>query len=544
MLNNILWLTPEIFLGIAITWLLGYGVIYSKLDGVISQQKKITWLSIITLIFTALMIIDQYSILISMMDFNTDNVLKSYETIIYISNGLYGVDTTILGIKLAVLLGSTGVLLMSLNYYVKENLVIYEYTQLILLSTLGMLLLISSKDLISLYLSIELISLSLYILAGIKRDGQYSTEASIKYFLLGAVSSGILLFGSALIYWLTGETSFIGLSNYIWYSPFIIGDSVELGNLASLSIAAMFIIVALLFKLAAAPFHMWAPDVYEGSPTIVTAYFAIVPKIATLGILYQLLFGPFSSLFTQLQPILLISAIMSIMVGSLGAINQTKIKRLLAYSAIGHMGFMLIGISTGAINGLLATFIYIIIYMITSFNTFAFVLSFTSANSANFISQLAGLSRLNPILAITFTLGLFSMAGIPPLAGFFSKYLVLLSAINNNLYLIALIAVIFSVVASFYYLRLIRWMFFSEGTIYIYKTLSDISMKGLDNVPTISSNQGNIKDTRLIPSDSALNVNLVQSLILGSTLFILLTFLLFPNPLLNFIFESLTLSLF
>ncbi len=525
MLNNILWLTPEIYLSAVTVWLLGYGVIYNKLEGVISQQKKITWLSILALFFTALIEIDQYNTLFNLGD----------NTTIYISQGLYGVDSTIIGIKLAVLFGSIGILLMSLNYYAKENLVIYEYTQLILLSTLGMLLLVSSKDLISLYLSIELISLSLYILAGIKRDGQFSTEASIKYFLLGAVSSGILLFGSALIYWLTGETSFIGLTNYIWYSPLIVNDT-GLGNMTSLSIAAMFIVIALLFKLAAAPFHMWAPDVYEGSPTIVTAYFAIVPKIATLGILYQLLFGPFSSLFTHLQPLLIISAILSVMIGSLGAINQTKLKRLLAYSAIGHMGFMLIGLSTGAINGFLATFVYIIVYMITSFNTFAFVLSFTSSNSTNFISQLGGLSRLNPLLATTFALGLFSMAGIPPLAGFFSKYLVLLSAINNNLYLIATVAIIFSVIASFYYIRLIRWMFFRDSSDYLYKALSDISMRGIDSHPTVISSH--------VSSDSSLNINLIHSLILGSTFFIILTFLLFPNPLLNFVFDSLTYSLF
>jgi NADH-quinone oxidoreductase subunit N len=218
----------------------------------------------------------------------------------------------------------------------------------------------------------------------------------------------------------------------------------------------MFIVVALLFKLAAAPFHMWAPDVYEGSPTIVTAYFAIVPKIATLGILYQLLLNPFFNILSQLEPLLIICALLSVVVGSLGAINQTKIKRLLAYSAIGHMGFMLIGLSTGALDGLFATFIYIVIYMITSFNTFAFVLSFTSSNSTSFISQLGGLSRLNPVLALTFTLGLFSMAGIPPLAGFFSKYLVLLSAFHQQLYFVAFIAIMFSVIASFYYIRLIR----------------------------------------------------------------------------------------
>lgn len=536
MLNNILWLTPEIYLSLVTVGLLGFGVIYSKLDGIVSQQKKITWLSILTLSITFLLELGQYFNLINIQVIANESLDSG---VIYISQGLYGIDTTIIGIKLMVLLGSIGILLMSLNYYAKENLVIYEYTQLVLLSTLGMMLLVSSKDLISLYLSIELISLSLYILAGIKRDGQYSTEASIKYFLLGAVSSGILLFGSALIYWLTGETSFVGLSNYIWYAPFTPSGGevdLDLGNITSLSIAAMFILVAILFKLAAAPFHMWAPDVYEGSPTIVTAFFAIVPKIATLGILYQLLFGPFSSLFSQLQPLLIISALLSIIIGSLGAINQTKLKRLLAYSAIGHMGFMLIGFSTGAINGLLATFVYIVIYMITSFNTFAFVISITSSNSTNYISQLGGLSRLNPLLAMTFALGLFSMAGIPPLAGFFSKFLVLLSAINNNLYFVAFIAIIFSVIASFYYLRLIRWLFFKDSSDYLYKSLSDIAMKGIDfakNEPRLT-----------ISSESSLNISLIHSLILGSTLFIILTFLLFPNTLLNFIFESLTISLF
>ena len=519
MLNNIIWLAPEIYLSFMTVFLLGYGVIYSKLEGVISQQKKITWLTIIVLSLTIA------------LELGMLNQLLTTNNVIYIAQGLYGVDTTIVGIKLAVLAGSIGVLLMSMGYYAKENLIIYEYTQLIMLSTLGMLLLVSSKDLISLYLSIELISLSLYILAGIKREGQYSTEASIKYFLLGAVSSGLLLFGSALMYWLTGETSFIGLSTCI-ATPDVYQGTQE--YITSLTIAAMFIVVALLFKLAAAPFHMWAPDVYEGSPTIVTAYFAIVPKIATLGILYQLLLNPFFNILSQLEPLLIICALLSIIVGSLGAINQTKIKRLLAYSAIGHMGFMLIGLSTGALDGLFATFIYIIIYMITSFNTFAFVLSFTSSNSTSFISQLGGLSRLNPVLAFTFTLGLFSMAGIPPLAGFFSKYLVLLSAFHQQLYFVAFIAIMFSVIASFYYIRLIRWMYFRNSSDYLYKTLCDISMKGLDTPNQPSS---------FISADSSLNISLINSLILGSTLFVLLTFLLFPNPLFNIVFESLATSL-
>ena len=515
MLVNIVWLTPEIFLSGITVCLLGYGVIYSKKEGEISQQKKITWLSIITLLLTGFMFINQYSEIINIGPFGQD------QTIYITQNGLYGVDSTIIGIKIIVILSSVGVLLMSLNYYsMNTKLITFEYTQLILLSTLGMLLLISSKDLISLYLSIELISLSLYILASIKRDGEYSTEAGIKYFLLGAVASGILLFGSALIYWLTGETSFEGISNFLWYSTSLENE----GSLILLQSAAIFIIIALLFKLAAAPFHMWAPDVYEGSPMIVTAFFAIVPKIATLGLLYELLFGPFASLFGLIKPFLLFSALLSIIIGSLGAINQTKLKRLVAYSAIAHMGFILLGLSTGVLSGFLATFVYIILYIVTSFNTFAFLLSL---NSPIYISQLTGLSRYNPILAYTFVFSLFSMAGIPPLAGFFSKYLVLLSVINNNLYFVALIAVIFSVIGSYYYLRLIMWMFFTDSSDHLYKTLSDISMKGCEN-----------------NTNNFININFINSMILGFSLFILLTFLFFPNILLNIVFESLTVSLF
>ena len=506
MWNNIIWFTPEIFLSVVTVSLLGFGVIYSKLNGEISQQKKITWLSILTLVGTLFQVISQYS------------YISNFGVVYITDNAIFGIDSTIISIKIAILIGSIAILLLSLSNYTTLNLV-YEYTQLILLSTLGMLLLISSKDLISLYLSIELISLSLYILASIKRDGQYSTEAGIKYFLLGSVASGLLLLGSALIYWLTGETSFIGISNYIWYEP-LVENNIE--SIVSLSIAAMFIVVALLFKLAAAPFHVWAPDVYEGSPTIVTSFFAIVPKIATLGLLVELLIGPFAPIFKELQPFIIISALLSIFIGSLGAINQSKIKRLVAYSAIAHMGFMLIGVSTGALNGIVATLIYIVIYMVTSLNTFTFILSL---NSPIYISQLAGLSRLNPTLAFTFCLTLFSMAGIPPLAGFISKYLILLSAIENNLYFVATIAIILSVIGSFYYLRLIKWIFFKDSYDYQYKVLSDIAQ---GNKLELSINNG---------------ISLINSILLGSTLFILITFILFPNILINLVFTSFTITL-
>ena len=360
-----------------------------------------------------------------------------------------------------------------------------------------------------LYLAIELLSLSFYVLASIKRHSQHSTEAGLKYFLLGALSSGLLLFGMALVYAFTGATSFVAISEFLWYSS----DSTEI------LIGCTFIIIALLFKLAAAPFHMWAPDVYEGSPTIVTAFFAIVPKIGTLGVLILLLTGPFLSLFNELQPIILFSACLSLIVGSVGALNQAKMKRLLAYSAISHIGFLLVGLLPNSLLGIHACFVYICLYIVMSFNTFAFVLA--NFRHGNFITQLSGLSRQNPILAFTFAFTLLSIAGVPPLAGFYSKYLVLLQAVNNEFFGVALIGIICSCIAGFYYLRIIRWMFFKHDLTFHLKDIGDA----------------------LYPSNTNVSVTLVQSLILGSTLFIILTFLMYPTPFLTFsqtiIFSSL-----
>ena len=481
----IIWM-PEMYLALAIVFLLGYGVIYSKLEGQLSQQRKITWLSILTLMFTIFM---TYEI----KDIN-------------ITQGLIGTDNAINMVKLIIMLSSIVILLMSLDYYKSRdlNVVKFEYPILILLTTLGILLLISSKDLITLYLSIEIMSLSSYILATIKRDSQFSTEAGIKYFILGAVSSGIILFGCAILYTLTGETSFQGLSAYIWYA--------QNDDIIGLAVGATFIITALLFKLAAAPFHMWAPDVYEGSPTIVTGLFAIVPKLAIFGTLIGLLFGPFANLLSQLQPLIFISAILSVLVGSFGAINQTKIKRLVAYSAIGHTGFILLGIATGSLESLQAAYIYIIVYIIMSCNMFALILSVFGAGVSNYITQLSGLSRSNPILAISFALSLLSIAGIPPLAGFFSKYFIFVSLIEAQFISFALIAIIASVIASFYYIRIIKWIYFKDSLDFHLKDLGSLSPH-----QTIGS---------------------IKSLILGSTLYFILTFMFYPNPLISFINQA------
>jgi len=495
MLENINWILPEVFIAITATVLLGYGTILSKLGSQVSQLTKINWLTILTLLFSAVLLIEQ-------LGFVSSNQ-------VIVGGGFLVANEFIIGIKLVLVLSSALVLTLGLKSQVEDKMLDYEFSQLILLSTLGMMLLVGSGDLIMLYLAIELLSLSFYVLASIKRHSQHSTEAGLKYFLLGALSSGLLLFGMALVYAFTGATSFVAISEFLWYSS----DSTEI------LIGCTFIIIALLFKLAAAPFHMWAPDVYEGSPTIVTAFFAIVPKIGTLGVLILLLTGPFLSLFNELQPIILFSACLSLIVGSVGALNQAKMKRLLAYSAISHIGFLLVGLLPNSLLGIHACFVYICLYIVMSFNTFAFVLA--NFRHGNFITQLSGLSRQNPILAFTFAFTLLSIAGVPPLAGFYSKYLVLLQAVNNEFFGVALIGIICSCIAGFYYLRIIRWMFFKHDLTFHLKDIGDA----------------------LYPSNTNVSVTLVQSLILGSTLFIILTFLMYPTPFLTFsqtiIFSSL-----
>ena len=495
MLENINWILPEVFLAITATVLLGYGTILSKLGSQVSQLTKINWLTIITLLFSAVLLIEQLGFV------SSNQVL--------VGGGFLVANEFIIGIKLILVLSSALVLILGLKSQVEDKMLDYEFSQLILLSTLGMILLVGWGDLIMLYLAIELLSLSFYVLASIKRHSQHSTEAGLKYLLLGALSSGLLLFGMALVYAFSGATSFVAISEFLWYSS----SSTEI------LIGVTFIIIALLFKLAAAPFHMWAPDVYEGSPTIVTAFFAIVPKIGTLGVLILLLTGPFLSLFNELQPIILFSACLSLIVGSVGALNQAKMKRLLAYSAISHIGFLLVGLLPNSLLGIHACFVYICLYIVMSFNTFAFVLA--NFRHGNFITQLSGLSRQNPILAFTFAFTLLSIAGVPPLAGFYSKYLVLLQAVNNEFFGVALIGIICSCIAGFYYLRIIRWMFFKHDLTFHLKDIGDA----------------------LYPSNTNVSVSLVQSLILGSTLFIILTFLVYPTPFLTFsqsiIFSSL-----
>lgn len=485
MLTNIYWLLPEIFLSIVSVIIIGIGCILTKFEGKISQISKFNYLTALTFIFTAIIL----------SNLNIDhNIL--------ICNDLLISNHNIVIIKIILLISSAIVIILPNNIYE------YEFSQLILLATLGMMLLISSNDLITLYLSIELISLSLYVLATIRNNSQHSTEAGLKYFLLGALTSGLLLFGMALLYAFTGETNLINLGNIIWYTQY---DN-------QIAFAALFIIVALLFKLAAAPFHMWLPDVYEGSPTIVTAYFAIVPKIAILFTLINLTLNTFISLQSYIIPLFISTAIASLFVGALGAINQAKIKRLISYSAILNIGWMLIAIIPLSLNSIHATFIYIFLYIVMSINIFTLLLNF---NQYNYITQFSGLSRYNPVLAYTFAFTLLSIAGIPPLAGFFSKYLVLYNAVQNEFWLLTFIAIITSSISTFYYLRIIKYIFFKHSEYFYYKHLNDI----------------------IYPLTNNINLSFISSIVLGITTWIIITFFFFPDTILFTTFISINHSL-
>lgn len=350
-------------------------------------------------------------------------------------------------------------IIISFNYITAEKIWKYEYFILLGLSSLGMFTIISSNDLITMYVAIEIQSLCFYILATIKIYNNFSTEAGLKYFILGAFSSGILLFGCSFIYGSLGTTNFseMKLLSVNFSEVFSIQKSLILGIL--------FVLVAILFKIGAAPFHMWLPDVYEGVPTIVTAIYSIVPKIALFTLLIRLHIDLFEQNSIFIKNILMYSAILSIIIGTLGALYQIKIKRLLAYSAISHVGFLLMGLVSFDSWSIFALFFYIIIYILISINIFTLLLVIRKIDSnlkLKKINEFAILFKSHPLLAINFCLILFSIAGIPPLVGFYSKFYIFVSAIKSEFYLLAITAAVFSVIASMYYIRLIKLMFFKN----------------------------------------------------------------------------------
>jgi len=347
--------------------------------------------------------------------------------------------------------GSAVALLMSLDYFHRERILKFEYPVLILLATAGMGVLVSAGDLIALYLGLELMSLSLYVIAAFNRDSARSTEAGLKYFVLGALSSGMLLYGCSLIYGYTGTVAFAGIA-----------QGAAQGGLG-VTFGLVFLLAGLCFKVSAVPFHMWTPDVYEGSPTPVTAFFASAPKIAAMAVFMRATMVAFPTIVVQWQQILVFVAIASMALGAFAAIGQRNIKRLMAYSSIGHMGFALVGLAAGTQEGVQGVLVYVAIYLAMTLGTFACILSMKRPGGmVEEISDLAGLSRTNPAMAFLLAMLLFSLAGIPPLAGFFAKFYVFLAAINAGLYTLAVIGVLTSVVGAYYYLAIVKIMYFDE----------------------------------------------------------------------------------
>ena len=365
--------------------------------------------------------------------------------------GSFIVDEFARFLKILTLLGSAAAIVMSVDYAKREGQERFEYSVLILLSTLGMLMLISAADLIALYLGLELMSLPLYVVAASYRSSLRATEAGLKYFVLGALSSGMLLYGASLIYGFTGTVSFAGIAH-----------AAGQGGIG-LIFGIVFLFAGFCFKVSAVPFHMWTPDVYEGAPTPVTAFFAAAPKVAGMAMFVRTAVMAFPGITSEWQQIVVFVSIASMALGSFAAIGQRNFKRLMAYSSIGHMGFALIGLAAGTSEGVQGVLVYIAIYVTMTLGVFAVILSMRRATGmVEAIDQLAGLARTQPTMAFFLAMLLFSMAGVPPLAGFFAKFYVFLAAIKAGLYLLAVLGVVTSVVGAYYYLAIVKLMYFDE----------------------------------------------------------------------------------
>ncbi len=426
--------SPELFLGLAALVLLMVGAFSGE-----KASRSVTWLAVLTLLTTLALV-----------------VTGDHGDGIVVLNGLFRADPFGTAMKALVLVGSAVTLVMSVDAFEREGIARFEYPVLVLLSTLGMLMMVSANDLMSLYVGLELQSLGLYVMASIRRDSTKSTEAGLKYFVLGALSSGMLLYGASLIYGFAGTTNFAGIAQSF-------GGAAAEGPPFGVVIGLVFLISGLAFKVSAAPFHMWTPDVYEGAPTPVTAFFAAAPKVAAFALFIRVMIGPFGDLLAQWQQIISFISLLSMLLGAFAAIGQTNIKRLLAYSSIGHMGYALIGLASGSEPGVRGIVLYMAIYMVTSIGMFGCVLSMRrKGKPVETIGDLAGLSRSQPMLAAAIAIFMFSMAGIPPLAGFFGKFYVFMAAIEAKLYILAVVGVLSSVVGAFYYLRLIKIMYFDE----------------------------------------------------------------------------------
>jgi len=426
-MQTIVYILPELFLSIAIMFLLMLGVFIKK------SFKLVNLLTILSLIFTIALVLNQ-----------SNEIIKIF-------NESYIIDKLSIFMKVLTLLFCVFVLLTSKEYIKINNIDKIEYPIIILASTLGMILMISSYDLIIFYLGLELQSLCLYILASFRRDDERSTEAGLKYFVLSALASGLLLYGCSLIYGFTGSTNFE-----------IISTNLSEANTGAV-FGIVFIIVGLAFKVSAVPFHMWTPDVYEGSPTSVTSFFALVPKIAAISVFIRFMYVPFINVISQWQTIIIFLSIASMILGAVAAIGQSNIKRLMAYSSIGHMGYALAGLAPGTNTGIQSTIIYLTIYLVMNLGAFGCIFMMKRENIFyENIKDLSGLSKNHPMLALSFLVILFSLAGIPPLAGFFAKFYIFMAVIEAKMYALAIIGLVTTVVSAFYYLRIIKVIYFDK----------------------------------------------------------------------------------
>ncbi|SMH52211.1 NADH-quinone oxidoreductase subunit NuoN [Azospirillum agricola] len=438
---------PEIFLAAAAMALLMLGVFRG--DGF---TRPVSYLTVVVMLLAAVLT----------MGYGTGRVVTF--------NGLFVMDAFGVFMKVLVLVAAAASVILSLGFNEREEMARFEFPVLMLLATLGMLMMISANDLISLYVGLETQSLALYVIAAFRRDSAKSSEAGLKYFVLGALSSGMLLYGASLVYGFAGTTSFDKIA-----ALFAGGAHVSTGVVIGL----VFVLAGLAFKVSAAPFHMWTPDVYEGAPTPVTAFFAAAPKVAAIALFTRVLIEPFGHLTAQWHQVLVATAILSMVIGSFVAIMQTNIKRLMAYSSIGHIGYAMVGLAAGTQDGVRGVLIYMALYIAMNIGAFAVILSMKAKGvMLEEIKDFAGLSKTNPLLAATMAIFMFSMAGIPPMAGFFGKLYVFLAAVAAQDYALAVIGVLTSVVGAYYYLRIIKIMYFDEPVVVVDK-VDDDGMTGI-----------------------------------------------------------------
>ncbi|MDA8835113.1 NADH-quinone oxidoreductase subunit NuoN [Candidatus Pelagibacter bacterium] len=442
-MDNLNFILPEIFISLSIMFLLLLGV-YKK-----NSSNIVHNLAVGFLLITGILIFN------NPLDQN-----------ILLFNDGYVVDNLSSFMKILTILGGAFVLSISTRYLKIFKIFLIEYPVLILSSILGMMVMISSNDLMVFYIGLELQSLALYVLASFNRDQLKSSESGLKYFVLSALSSGLLLYGCSLVYGFSGSTNFN-----------VIGDLMNSSHYG-LTFGIVFILVGLAFKISAVPFHMWAPDVYEGSPTAVTLFFAIVPKVAALTVFIRFLYIPFVNMIDQWQPILIFLSIASMIFGAIAAIGQNNLKRLIAYSSIGHMGYALAGLSTGSNEGIQSSIVYMSIYLVMNLAFFSCLLML-KRNDAYYetIDDLSGLSKNHPILSLSLLAILFSLAGIPPLAGFFAKFYIFKAVIEQSMYFLAIVGLLSTVIAAFYYLKIIKVIYFDKEK-ESYDTDHNIWLKG------------------------------------------------------------------